>query len=149
MHSSKRQQQTFLRGTSQAKNTGGFWGCGLFKPGFLAFCRTRHIFISQVPRLLAGLAPFPPPANGCRFCLLTHKKSPGFPGDFKALKNYFNKTFLDRRTLPLVSISTHFTSTVSPKCKTSSTLLMRCFSISEMCSKPSLPGKISTNAPNG
>src|SRR5581483_12158370 len=54
----------------------------------------------------------------------------------------------ERRILPERSTETTFTSTTSPSLSTSSTFFTRLFARSEMCTSPSVPGKISTNAPN-
>ena len=60
-----------------------------------------------------------------------------------------NKTFQESLNLPVLgSISINFTSISSPSLiPASSTVSKRFQSISEMCSKPSLPGKNSMNAP--
>src|SRR5262249_47765951 len=52
------------------------------------------------------------------------------------------------RIFPLRSTETTFTSTSSPSLSTSSTFLTRELARSLMCTSPSVPGKISTNAPN-
>src|SRR4029079_15957890 len=55
----------------------------------------------------------------------------------------------DRRILPVArSIAMTFTSISSPSLQTSSTRLTRFESSSLMCTRPSVPGRISTNAPN-
>ena len=60
-----------------------------------------------------------------------------------------NKAFLERRNLPVFcSISMSLTSTSSPSLRMPSKLSRRLHSTSEMCNKPSLPGNISTKAPN-
>src|SRR5579872_1237823 len=57
--------------------------------------------------------------------------------------------FMERRRRPRSSLSMSFTRTVSPFLTTSSVFSVRpCWS-SEMCTRPSVPGRISTNAPNG
>src|SRR5690606_27154608 len=54
----------------------------------------------------------------------------------------------ERRILPWRSMETTLTSTSSPSCSTSETFLTRWSESSEMCTRPSVPGKISTKAPN-
>src|SRR3954470_13321848 len=54
----------------------------------------------------------------------------------------------ERRILPLRSTETTLTSTSSPSLSTSSTFFTRVLARSEMCTRPSVPGKISTKAPN-
>ena len=58
-----------------------------------------------------------------------------------------NASFLERFILPCWSISVTFTSISSPTDTTSSTLFTLALSNLDMWHKPSLFGKISTNAP--
>src|SRR4029077_12215008 len=60
----------------------------------------------------------------------------------------FNAALRESFTRPLSSIPMHLTQIMSPILTTSSVRFTRKSASSEMCTKPSLPGKTSTNAPN-
>ena len=60
---------------------------------------------------------------------------------------YLSSSFLDRLIRSWLSISVTLTVTLSPRLSTSSTLSILSLAILEMCSRPSCPGRISTNAP--
>ena len=82
----------------------------------------------------AGGAPAPSPAAGAA--------SSGMPSGFGS------SAFIDRRRRPRSSRSMSLTFTRSPFLTTSSVFSVRPWRISEMWSRPSVPGMISTNAPN-
>src|SRR6476619_7521498 len=60
----------------------------------------------------------------------------------------FNAALRESFTRPLSSMPMHLTQIMSPLLTTSSVRFTRKSARSEMCTKPSLPGKTSTNAPN-
>src|SRR6516162_5907533 len=60
----------------------------------------------------------------------------------------FNAALRESFTRPLSSMPMHLTQIMSPTLTTSSVRFTRKSASSEMCTKPSLPGKTSTNAPN-
>src|SRR5512140_767228 len=80
---------------------------------------------------------------------LSSRRGPREPFESSDVPSGFGTSaFIDRRRRPRSSRSMSFTRTRSPFLTTSSVLSVRPCASSEMCTSPSVPGKISTNAPN-
>src|SRR5688500_3868050 len=75
-------------------------------------------------------------------------RPPPFPSSSVAPSGFGRSAFIERRSRPRSSRSSSFTFTRSPFFTTSSVFSVRPCLSSEMCTSPSLPGMISTNAPN-
>ena len=102
--------------------------------------------LPRPPRPLRGRPPRSPPSRRGR----SPPSPPPLPGSGSGMPSgRGTSAFIDRRRRPRSSRSISFTFTRSPFFTTSSVFSVRSWRISEMCTRPSVPGMISTNAPNG
>ena len=115
-----------------------FWGSPQF-PGELDFFMTRCDSESQCHNV-TGSSTFQPLTP---FASAVHAVHAARSTDITP----YSSSFLERLILFCASISVTLTFTTSPTFITSSTFSTLSLAILEMCSRPSLPGRISMNAP--